>query len=185
MLRRGRRVVPRRIGGSSPARRPGPPGRPVGDQQRRAHQRIEQIQGGDVIIGSHDGAGALQIESPGEHRTPIQQRLFRVVEQVVGHATAWRRLWWRDRATAATRPAPQPRPRRSRHLGGVIDAIREAATSGERRDAVEPAADFHHSVRLAGPGQREVATRHLGAVEEQVHGGGFGSGVGVERRDTP
>ncbi len=65
-------------------RKPGPPRRPVGDQQRLAHQGIEQIQGGEVIIGTHDGAGTLQVESPGEHRTPLQQRLFRVVEQVVG-----------------------------------------------------------------------------------------------------
>ena len=30
-------------------RKPGPPRRPVGHQQRLAHQRIEQIQGGEVI----------------------------------------------------------------------------------------------------------------------------------------
>jgi hypothetical protein len=26
----------------------------------------------------------LEVESPGEHRTPLQQRLFRLVEQVIG-----------------------------------------------------------------------------------------------------
>ena len=30
-------------------RKPGPPRRPVSDQQRLAHQRIEQIQGGEVV----------------------------------------------------------------------------------------------------------------------------------------
>ena len=33
-------------------RKPGPPRRPVSDQQRLAHQGIEQIQGGEVIIGT-------------------------------------------------------------------------------------------------------------------------------------
>ncbi len=65
-------------------RKPGPPRRPVSDQQRLAYQGIEQIQGGEVIIGTHDCAGTFEVESPGEHRTSIQQRLFRVVEQVVG-----------------------------------------------------------------------------------------------------
>jgi hypothetical protein len=63
---------------------PGPPRRPVGHQQRLAHQGIEQIQGGEVIIGTHGGAGTLQVESPGEHRTPLQQRFLRVIEVVVG-----------------------------------------------------------------------------------------------------
>jgi hypothetical protein len=65
-------------------RKPNPPRGPVGDQQRLAHQRVEQIEGGEIIIGTHYGTGALEIESPGEHRTPIEQWLFRLVEQVVG-----------------------------------------------------------------------------------------------------
>ena len=65
-------------------RKPGPPRRPVSDQQRLAHQGVQQIQGGEVIIGTHDGASTVQVESTGEHRTPIQQRLFRLVEQLVG-----------------------------------------------------------------------------------------------------
>ena len=73
-------------------RKPGPPRRPVGDQQRLADQRVEQIQGGEVIIGTHDGAGAFEVESAGEHRTSLQQHLFRVIEQVVGprHGVAQR-----------------------------------------------------------------------------------------------
>src|ERR1700757_3563396 len=52
-------------------RKPGPPRRPVSDHQRLAHQRVEQIQGGEVIIGTHDRAGALEVESPAntEHRS--------------------------------------------------------------------------------------------------------------------
>ena len=67
-------------------RKPGPPRRPVGDEQRLAHQRVEKIQNGVVIdvIESGHRAGALEVKSPGEHRTPFQQRLFRVVEEVVG-----------------------------------------------------------------------------------------------------
>ena len=36
------------------------------------------------VIGTHDGAGAFEVESPGEHRTPLQQRFLRVIEVVVG-----------------------------------------------------------------------------------------------------
>jgi hypothetical protein len=43
-------------------RKPGSTRRPVGDQQRLAHQGIQQIQGGEVIIGTHDGAGTLQVD---------------------------------------------------------------------------------------------------------------------------
>jgi hypothetical protein len=81
-------------------RKPGPPRRPVGHQQRLVHQSIEQIQGGEVIIGTHDRAGTLQVESPGEHRTPHQQRFLRVIE-VVGrplHGVAQRLV--------ACQPAP-------------------------------------------------------------------------------
>jgi hypothetical protein len=62
----------------------GPPGRPIGDQQRLAHQGVKQIEDGVVVIGTCDGASALEVESTGEHRTPIQQRLFCAVEHVIG-----------------------------------------------------------------------------------------------------
>ena len=67
-------------------REPGSSRGPVGDEQRLAHQGVEQIEDGVVIdiIGSRYRASTLEIESTGEHRTPIQQRLLRIVEQVVG-----------------------------------------------------------------------------------------------------
>ena len=67
-------------------REPGPPGGPVGDQQRLAHQRVQQIEDGVVVdvIESGHRAGAFEVESAGEHRTPLQQLLLRVIEVVVG-----------------------------------------------------------------------------------------------------
>ena len=55
-------------------------------EQRLAHQGIEQIENG-IVVGvakSCYRAGALQVKSPGEHRIPLQQRPFRIVEVVVG-----------------------------------------------------------------------------------------------------
>jgi hypothetical protein len=80
----------------------GPPGRPIGDQQRLAHQGVKQIEDSVVVIGTCDGASALEVESTGEHRTPLQQRLFAVVEEVVRP---------RDRVAqrlVAFLPAPRP-----------------------------------------------------------------------------
>ena len=88
MLRRGRRVVPRRTGESSPASstrvRPEDRSATSSDLRTRASSRI---QGGEVVMNvkvSCYGAGTVQVEPTGEHRTPIEQRLFPVVEQVVG-----------------------------------------------------------------------------------------------------
>jgi hypothetical protein len=38
------------------------------------HQGIEQIQGGEVIIGTHDGAGTFAVESPSS-RVPDPNRV--------------------------------------------------------------------------------------------------------------
>ena len=101
-----RRVAPRRTGGWSPASRTGSARRPVGDQQRLAHQRIQQIQDSEVVevIESCHGAGALEVESAREHRTAIQQRLLRIIEQVVGprHRVA--------QGVVAFQPAPDRQP---------------------------------------------------------------------------
>jgi len=69
-----------------------------------AHPRIEQIEDGVLIriIESGYRARALEVESTGEHRTPLQQRLFAVVEEVVRP---------RDRVAqrlVAFLPAPRP-----------------------------------------------------------------------------
>ena len=66
-------------------RKPGPPRRPVGDQQRLTHQGVQQIQHGVVVgaIESGHRARTLEIEPTREHRTPLQQHLFRVIEVVV------------------------------------------------------------------------------------------------------
>jgi len=91
----------------------GPPGRPIGDQQRLAHQGVKQIEDGVVVIGTCDGASALEVESTGEHRTPIQQRLFCAVEHVIGptHRLAQRVMAF----LASLGPDQQPEP--------VIEAI--------------------------------------------------------------
>ena len=83
-------------------RKPGPPRRPVGNQQRLAHQRVEQIQDGQVVAAATDCARSGEVEPSGEHRTACQQRLFGVVEQVVGpgHRVTQR--------VVALQPAPRP-----------------------------------------------------------------------------
>ena len=88
---------------------------------------------------------------------------------------------------AAPRADQQPEPliETITHLAGGHRRHPRGRQLDGQRDAVESAADFHDSVRLAGLGQREVRHDTLGTVEEKVHRGGFGSGVDVERRDTP
>src|SRR6516165_983467 len=66
-------------------RKPGPPGWPVGDQQRFTHQGVQQIQHG-VVVGAIESAyytSTLEVESTREHRTPLQQCLLRIIEVVV------------------------------------------------------------------------------------------------------
>jgi hypothetical protein len=67
-------------------RKPGPPRRPIGDQERLAHQGVQQIEHGQVVEAFESGhrASALEIEPTGEHRAPFQQSLLRVIEVVVG-----------------------------------------------------------------------------------------------------
>ncbi len=88
-------------------RKPGPPRRPVSDQQRLAHQRIEQIKDRVVVgvVGSDYRAGAVEIKSPGEHRTPLQQRLLSVGEQVVRPSDGVAQGLVAFQIRAATRPA--------------------------------------------------------------------------------
>ena len=111
-------------------RKPGPPRRPVGDEQRLAHQRIQQIQNGVVVgaIESGDRAGTLEVESTGEHRTPLQQRLLGVVEQVVGprHRVAQRLV------------AFQPAPRADQQPEPVIETIPHLARPSSTPSARPP-----------------------------------------------
>ncbi|HTX96901.1 MAG TPA: hypothetical protein VME67_19860 [Mycobacterium sp.] len=91
--------------------------------------------------------------------------------------------------------ACQPPPRSHQQPEPLIQTITHLARSHRchpcgrqldgQWDAVESAADLHDGVGLAGLGQREVRHDTSGTVDEQIHGGGFGSGVDVQRRDTP
>ncbi|MDT5085426.1 MAG: hypothetical protein QOJ61_2469, partial [Mycobacterium sp.] len=60
--------------------------RSVGDEQGFAYQRVEKIENLVVvqIVKSAYSAGALEVESTNENRTPFQQRSFRVLEKVIG-----------------------------------------------------------------------------------------------------
>src|SRR6478672_11902852 len=111
------------IGGSSPASKTGFAPLTVGDQQRLAHQCVRQIQYA-VLVVTESGyrAGAFEVESTGEHRTSFQERLFRVVEQVIrpGHRVAQRVVTFQS----APRTDQQPEP--------VIKAITHF-TGGHRR----------------------------------------------------
>ena len=83
-------------------RKPGPPRRPVGDQQRLAHQGVEHIQCGQVVAAATDCARSGEVEPSGEYRTPCQQRLFGVVEQVMGP------LHRMTQCLVALQPTPRP-----------------------------------------------------------------------------
>jgi hypothetical protein len=79
-------------------RKPGSTRTPIGDEQRLADQRVEEIEDGKVIdvidvIGTRYRAGTSEIESARKHRTPIQQCLLCVIEKLVGPCTAWRNVW--------------------------------------------------------------------------------------------
>ena len=110
MLRRGRRVAPRRTGGSSPASKTGSApktGRRPAATCAPGH-RADPGWRNRRVIGSGTAQALCEVESAGEHRTPLQQRLFRVVEQVVGprHRVAQRVVAFQ----AAPRADQQPEP---------------------------------------------------------------------------
>jgi hypothetical protein len=104
-------------------RKPGSPRRSVGDQQRLAHQRVEQIKDDVVVavIGSAHSAGALEVESTGEHRTPCQQPLFVLVKVVVGPPHRVAQGLVTGQAAPGTDQQPEPviprSPRRPRQGG--------------------------------------------------------------------
>ena len=60
--------------------------RPVGDQQRLAHQGVQQIEDGVFVctVGYCYGTSTLEVEPAGEHRAAIQQVFLCIVEEVVG-----------------------------------------------------------------------------------------------------
>ena len=55
----------------------------VGDQQGLSDQRVEQIKRCIVVVEYRYCTGTFELESTGEHRTPVQQRFLRIVEQIV------------------------------------------------------------------------------------------------------
>ena len=188
MLHRGRRVAPRRTGGSSPAsktgsarltgRRPAAtcaPARPAdpGWRSRR-------------VVGSGHRAGALQVESTGEHRTPLQQRLLRVIEVVVGprHRVAQRLV----ACQAAPRAHQQPEPliETITHLAGGHRRHPRGRQLDGQRDAVESAADLHYSVRLVRLWPpRSRGGDAMGTFDEQGHCGRVDTRADVQRRHRP
>ena len=127
----------------------------------------------------------MEVESAGEHRTPFQQRLFGVVEQVVGprHRVTQRLVAFQ----AAPRPDQQPEP--------VIETITHLADRHRRhprgrqldrqRDPVEAAADLHHRARLVSVGQREARSHAAGAFDEQIHCGRVDARADVQRGHRP
>jgi hypothetical protein len=150
---------------------PGGRRRPVGHQERLAHQRVEDVQRGEFVIPSRHRKRARQVESAGEDRTPLQQRPFRVVEQVVGPL---------DRVTqrlvtleSAVRADQQPEP--------VVEAIPKFGDvhglhPGRRqldgqRDPVEAPTDLGD--RFGGIGERDPGRHGLGAFDEEARRGGF------------
>src|SRR4029077_20829910 len=65
-------------------RKPCPTRRLVGDHQRLADQRIDQIQGGELVTRIRYRLGTCEVETPCEYRASIEQCLLRGAEEVVG-----------------------------------------------------------------------------------------------------
>jgi hypothetical protein len=63
---------------------------PIGNEQRPAHQGIEAIQDHVVVrvIETGYSAGALEVKSAREHRTPFQQRRLGVIASRIASASA-------------------------------------------------------------------------------------------------
>ncbi len=168
-------------------RKSGPPRGSVGDQQRLAHQRIQQIQHGVVVgvVESGHRAGALEIEPTREHRTPLQQRLLRVVEVVVGpcHGVA--------QGLVAFRPAPgadqQPEPliKTITHLARRHRRHPRNRQLDRQRDAVQATANFHHRARLISCGHPEARGHTAGAFDEQIDCGRVDSAAEIQRGHRP
>jgi hypothetical protein len=127
----------------------------------------------------------MQVESAGEHRTPLQQRLFRVIEVVVGpgHRVAQRVVAFQS----ATRPDQQPESlietithfarRHRRHpRGGQLD---------RQREPIKAAANLHHCRRLVRVAQREARGHAVGAFDEQRRCGRVDARAHVEGGHEP
>ena len=142
-------------------REPGSARGPVGDEQRLAHQRIQQIKDG-VIVGSSNPATAQALSRSNppantEHRS--SSAFSGIVEQVVGPLPRRGAASGGVQGPAATRPAAGI-GHRDDHAppSAVIDAIRDAANSmangiPSRRRQISPTV---RSDRLRSP------ARHCG-----------------------
>ena len=168
-------------------RKPGPPRRPVRDQQRLTHQGVQQIQHG-VVVGAIESAyrvGALEIEPTGEHRTPREQRLLLVIEVVVGpcHRVAQRVVALQAAPGADQQPEPLiqtvtdlARRHRRHPRGRQLDG---------QRNPVEASADLHHRGGLLSRGHREARGNAAGAFDKQAHRRGVDARTHRQRGHQP
>ena len=163
------------------------PRRAIRYEQRLAHQGVEKIKD-DILVDIIESAyctGTLDVESPGEYRTPFQQRLLRIVEVVVGprHGVAQRLV--------ACQPAPgadqQPEP--------VIKAITHF-TGGHRRHPrrrefdgqwypIQALTNLGDCGGFITIGHREVRRNALSAFDEQAHRRRVDSRCRVQRAHRP
>ena len=134
---------------------------------------IEQVQRGEIVAGAGHRAGAGQVETAGEHRTPCQQVLFGVVEQVV------RPLHSMAQGMVALQPTPDPTSSRnrsssrSRTSATVMDCIREAANSiasgiPSRRRQISTTASPRPASEMPGATAWARSTNNVAALESTL-----------------
>ncbi len=185
MLRRGRRVVPRRTGGSSPASKTG------------SAPKTGQRPAATCAPGHRADPGWRS-----HHRNPLRRRHFagRIHRRTPNTDPAapfpCRRAGRRTTPRRGAGCDGVPGRAASRPAAGTADPDDHAPRSRSSTPSARPPTRWltgcrrvcgrfppQRPPRRAGPARSP--TPHLGTVDEKVHGGGFGSRADVQRRDTP
>ena len=131
----------------------------VGDDQRLAHQRVQEPQHLDVVARLGDGAQRRQVEAAGEHRRRPQGRALVVVQQVVGpgHRVPQRRLAIGPELGSGQQPEPVAQPvahldraHRRHPRRGQLDAERQPVERSRRSRSPRPRSARRRSRTRAG-----------------------------------
>ena len=147
-------------------REPRSTGRPVGDKQRLAHQSVQQVERGE-FLGIRNRAGAFEIEAAGEHRTSVQQSLFRFSKQIVGPLPSVAQRLVAFKAASRTYEQPEPVVKTVAHLASGHRRHPGRCQLDGQRDAVESITDLRNRI---GRISRKALHDSLSALDEKVNG---------------